>query len=79
MPSPKELTAYLKKHDRIKSPWKKFKPSVYYSKDTQIWYVYFEDEPSYTEPNSTIKANLYRSTKDDHITGLDIYKENLDG
>jgi len=76
-PRPKEVEAYLACMNRLRSPWWRFKPSVYHNPDGKMWHVYLDNESTYTVPHRCFRVDLHVGEKSGRIVGLDIWDESL--
>ena len=76
-PRPKEPAAYLVRADRLRSPWWKFKPTVYYNPDGRMWHVYLDNESSHTRPSRGLFIELHIGQESGKVVGLNIWDESL--
>jgi hypothetical protein len=76
IPESRDLLTYLIKLDRIRSPWWKFKPSMYHNDDGKEWEIWFEHEQGYTEKR-TIQVEAVIGMDTGNIVGITIFDEVL--
>lgn len=74
---PKALRSYIVRGQRCRSPWWKFRPSVFHNHDGKMWHIYLTDEESYTRSPDHLLVKLHIGGTSGNIVGFDVFDESL--
>ncbi len=76
-PRPKDLAACMKRDQRTRSPWQKFKPYIYHNNGGKFWEIRLANDQSYTITCKTLDVELHISEKTGKVVGFDVTDRSL--
>ena len=73
-PRPKSLKSFIRKIERTRAPWWKFKPYVWRNSDGKMWEVRFSPERCYTQ-TMMLQVEAKIDCETEEIIGFNIFDE----